>query len=182
MSACATDADCAGAFCDPVTKKCQVNGPGCRTGARVGFKDAVVWPNIASCGQSVGFVQAFAESAQTCDDGWHGCTIQDVNGYTNTTGPTDDGGWIKYDDPNTKTFVESPNLLCGGQVAISNLAGTGACNTTATFPQGFRLVVLPSTWGRSHFTSAGCVLHAAHDCGVAGGAFPIHPHPTLCCR
>jgi len=182
-STCSKDADCApSTFCDPVLGKCQVNGPGCRLGPRRGFKDSGVWPNIASCGDTVGFVEAFANSAQTCDDGWHACTIQDLNGYTTNTVPDGEGGWVKYDDPATITYVQSANLACSGQIAISNLSGTSPCDDTALYPTGFRLFVGPSTWFISHQTAAGCIQHVAHDCGVGGGSYPFHPHPTLCCR
>jgi len=157
---------------------------GCGHGARVGFTNASTYPDIAACGAELTWDEVSLSGAALCAPGWRLCTTADLN---RTAGPTPDlsaaRAWVNYVDATTDRYGDYTVPACGGVTpAVANLRGTGACTPSGTFPEGWRLAVTPSSWTRSHQTSASCVEHTFHACAFPGGSIAQARGSALCCR
>ncbi len=178
---CLVDSDCLDGVCDAGV--CRP-GLGCATGARRGFHDETIWPNIAACGTPVIYSTAVANAATVCDAGFHMCSAAEVNAVVSIT-PTFDppgSGWVGYTDPTTNNWGQHTDLTCTAIQVVSNLQGTGACTAGGSFPEGWRLYAGASSWGGSHQTAGGCIAHTAHACGFPGGVVSAVQLYTLCCQ
>jgi hypothetical protein len=174
--ACASGEVCVGGQCRP--------GLGCGFGPRVGFTNTAAYPNVAACGSPLTWEEVSLSAATLCAPGWRLCTPADLN---RAAGPTPDlagpQAWVNYVDAATDRFGDYTVPACGGATpAVANLRGTAACTPSGTFPEGWRLAVTPSSWSRSHQTSAGCVEHTFHSCAYAGGSVAQARGVALCCR